>query len=187
MHPIKQSDPRAAFRRVYFTCVDTLALQTRLQASDMSTFTVYLSKNGGSTALITGAAPVEVNATNKKGEFYVELAQADIDTAGYLTLKITNTGGTKTMEPREIAIPISQAYFAVAATGTLTNAAFSSNRTEATDFWKDSLALVLTGANAGQQKKIGAFTTAGGIFSLASGFTFTGPLANGDVVEIINR
>lgn len=187
MRPLKQSDPRAAFRRVYFTAVDTNALQTRLQASDMSTFTVFISKNGGTPATPSAGAPTEVGATNMKGVFYVELAQADIDTAGILTLKITNTGGTKTMEPREISVPIDQAFFAVAATGTLSTTQFSSNRTEGTDFWKDAWAEVLTGSLAGQIKRIGNFTTTGGIFTLATGFAFTGALANGDVVELINR
>jgi len=41
-----QNDPRANMRRVYFTCVNTNALQTYLQSSDMGSFTVKISKNG---------------------------------------------------------------------------------------------------------------------------------------------
>lgn len=187
MDTIKQSDPRAAERRVYFTCVDATNVQSRLQASDMSTFTVKISKNGALAGSAAAAAPVEVDATNKKGEFYVELALADIDTSGKATLKITNASGTKAMEPREIVIKIAQSFFATAQTGTLTTTAFSSNRGEATDFWKDAYVHVLTGSLAGQVKKIGGFTTSGGIFALASGFTFAGTPANGDVVELINQ
>jgi hypothetical protein len=187
MQTVKQSDPRAANRRIYFTCVDTLALQTRLQSSDMSTFTVRLSKVGGTAAAAAAAAPVQVDATNAKGLFYVELALADVDTAGPAALVIKNTGGTKTMEPREVSFFIEQAAFATVVTG-LNTSSFTSNRTEAIDnFWRDTYVSVLTGALAGQVKKVGSYTGASKVFSLASGFAFTAPLGVGDHVEIINR
>lgn len=187
MQRIKQSDPRATHRRVFFTCVDTTALQTRLQSSDMSTFTVRLTKNGGTANAAAAAAPTQVDATNAKGLFYVELALADLDTPGPSSLVITNAGGTKTMEKREIAFHVELASFATVASG-LTVSSFTSDRTEATDqYWKDVYASVLTGVCAGQVKKVGSYTGASKMFTLVAGSQFTTTLGTGDFVELINR
>jgi hypothetical protein len=182
---IKQSDPRAAERRVYFLCVDTAALQTRLQSSDMSTFTVKISKNGADAVAPAAGAPVQVDATDEKGVFYLELTTGDIDTAGTIVLKISNTGGTKTMEPREITVKIAQAYFATVVVGTSTTS-FTTDRTETdNDYWRDCFAAVLTGALAGQVKKIGGYTGSSKLVSLVSPLTNT--LGVGDIVELIDR
>jgi len=184
---MKLKDPRNVKRRVYFTCVDTAALTTRLQASDMNaTFTCKLSKNGAAPADTTNQ-PVEISAASQKGLFYLELTTTELDTIGSLALKISNTGGTKTMEPREIEIEVLQAYFATAATGTLTTTAFTSDRTDTNDFWKDSLLLAVTGSLAGQVKKCGAFANVGGMFTLATGLAFTSAPTNGDIFEILDR
>jgi hypothetical protein len=184
---MKLQDPRNTKRRVYFTCVDAAALTTRLQSSDMSgTFTCYLSKNGGTPATSTNQ-PVQIDATNQKGLFYLELTAAEINTIGSVAIKISNTGGTKTMEPREMEVEVVQAYFATAATGTLTTSSFTSDRAEANNFWKDCLVIALTGALSGQVKKVGAFTNSGGLFTLTSGFVFTAAPANGDIFEILDR
>lgn len=185
---IKKSDPRAALRRVYFTCVDASALGTRLRGSDMSAFVVYLSKNGGAGALVAAVAPTEVDATHMKGLFYVELALADINTAGRGVLSITNAGGTKTMEPREIDIEIAFAQFATVSSGTTT--AITCDRTETgVDYFKDELVKVLTGANASQTKKIGSFAGNGTVatIGLASGLAFASAFANGDFIEILSE
>lgn len=184
---MKQKDPRAVKRRVYFTCVDTAALTTRLQSSDMNaTFTCKLSKNGALPASTTNQ-PVQIDATDQKGLFYVEVTATEIDAIGSNTLKISNTGGTKTMEPREIEIEVTQAFFATAATGTLTTSAFTSDRAEADNFWRDCLVVALTGSLAGQVKKVGASASAQGLITLATGLTFTAAPVNGDVFEIIDR
>lgn len=184
---MKLKDPRAVKRRVYFTCVDTAAFTTRLQSSDMNaTFTCKLSKNGAAPASTTNQ-PVQIDAVNQKGMFYLELTATEIDTVGSVALKISNTGGTKTMEPREIEVEILTAYFATVVAGTLLTGAFTSDRTEADNFWKDCLATALTGALAGQVKKVGAFGTVGGLFTLATGYTFTGAPGIGDIFEIVDR
>lgn len=188
MQAIKRSDPRAVERRVYFTCVDTLALQTYLQSSDMSTFTVRLSKNGGTANAAAAGAPTQVDSTNSKGLFYVELTTGDIDTVGTHTLTITNAGGTKAMEKRVIEFRVEQAFFASAVTGTLTTSTFTTDRTETTDnFWKDCLILALSGTLIGQVKKVGGYTGSNKLFSLASGFLWTSAPSNGDLFEIIDR
>lgn len=187
MQSLKRSDPRASFRRIYFTCVDAAALQTRLQSSDMSTFTLKMSKNG-STSLITPAGtPVQVDATNAKGLFYLELTAAEIDTPPEATLIVTNTGGTKTMERREIAFRVEPAVFATVVAG-LNTTSFTTDRTETSDnYWKDVYVSVLTGALAGQVKKIGAYAGSSKMFTLAAPGAFTDVLGAGDIVELINR
>lgn len=188
MERLKQNEPRAAFRRVYFTCVDVNNLQTRLQSSDMSgTFVVDIAKNGTRSS-IASPSITQVDATNMKGLFYIELSAANLDTAGHAVLRIANSGGTKTMEVREIVLAVDQAIIASAITGTLTTSTFTSDRTEATnDYFKDCLVLFLTGNLAGQVKKVGGYTGSSKLFTLASGLVFTAAPANGDFFEIINR
>lgn len=188
MQRLKQSDPRAAFRRIYFTCVDFNNLQTRLQSSDMSgTFVVDIAKNGTRSS-IASPSITQVDATNMKGLFYIELSAANIDTAGHAVLKIKNTGGTKNMEEREVVFSVDQTIIASAITGTLTTSTFTTDRTEATnDYFKDCLVTFLTGNLAGQVKKIGGYTGSSKLFTLASGLVFTAAPANGDQFEIINR
>lgn len=183
MKTIKQSDPRATERRVYFTCVDAAALQTRLQSSDMSTWTIYISKNGGTpTAFET--TPTQVDATNAKGLFYLQLAVGDCDTVGSLLFEITNTGGTKTMEPREIEVKIEQAFFGTITSATTT--AFTCDRTEATaNHWLFSLVSVLTGSGTGQIRQVS--TSGGGLFGLSASTPFAVAPSNGDFVEFIAR
>lgn len=182
---IKLKDPRNVKRRLYFTCVDATALQTRLQASDMSTFTCKLSKNGGSGASSTNS-PVEVDSTNKKGEFYLELTAAECDTAGVVTIKISNAGGTKAMEPRELDAEILTAYLFTAQSGS-TGTSIITDRTEATTGHFASgnrvcLVEMLTGSLAGQVDKATGYNGTSKTLALNTGFT--GAPANGDIGEI---
>ncbi len=188
MQKIKQSDPRAAFRIYQFLCVDTTNLQVRLQASDMGSFVVYLSKNGSTPALATASAPVENGATNMKGVFALTLSVADCDSPGVLAGKITNTGGTKTMEPREFKLAIDQAYMLTAVTGVLGLTSFTTSRPETTDgFWNNCLVTALSGSLVGQMNRVGGYVGSTKLITLSSGYTFTGAPVNGDVFELINR
>lgn len=189
MLTIKQSDPRATKRRVYFTAVDVNNLQTRLQASDMSggTWSARISKNGGTSAAIAGTGPTEVDATNFKGLWYVELAVADISTAGFGVLKIVNTGGTKVSEQREIDFEIPETFWVTVGASSLTTTTFSSDRTEANSFWVDGVIVMRTGSLAGQHKTIGAFANTNGVFTLATGKAFSAAPSNGDIGELLVR
>jgi len=185
--PFKQSDPRATFREVFFTCVDAAAVTTPLQSSDMSSFVVYLIKNAVAPAVITPTI-TQLDATNAKGWFRMDLAAANIDTPGNIGLSITNTGGTKTMLRRELWFAVDPAFMGTAITGTLSTSTFTTDRTEATDnYWKDTFVEFLTGSLAGQVKKVGGYTGSTKLFTLATGLLYTAAPANGDVFEIINR
>jgi len=186
MRPIKQSDPRADHRRVFFTAVDpTTTPQTRLQASDMSTFTVQLAKNGVTASF--GGSVVEVDSTNRKGLFYVQLALADIDTNGSIQLVIKNTGGTKAMDQREIDVEVPATFFTTVVAG-LSTISFVSDRGETADnYWRDAYLVALTGVDVGQPKKIGSYVGSSKQISLVPGVQFATSPGNGDIFELITR
>ncbi len=182
-----QSDPRADHRYVPFMAYNFLNLQDRIAASEFGAFTVYLTKNLGAPALISRTI-TENGSTNAKGYFTLQLLAADIDTPGKLGITITAAAGAKTMERVDLSYKVTAAAFATAATGTLTTGAFTSDRTDATNFWKGCMLIGLTGANAmSGGRKVDAFTTAGGLFTLPTGITLPVAPANGDIFRIVNQ
>lgn len=106
MPDILQSESTAARRRVYFTCVNNTDVTDYLQSSDMSTFTIKISKNGAASATPSGTTITQVDATNQKGLFYWEGASGDFDTLGRLVVTITNTAGSKVMRKRNILVTV---------------------------------------------------------------------------------
>lgn len=100
------NESTAARRRVFFTAVKSDDVNDRLIASEMSTFTLSLSKNGGTPATPSGTTVTEVSSGSQPGVWYVALNAADLDTLGDSVLVITNAGGTKAMRPREIRLRV---------------------------------------------------------------------------------
>lgn len=101
MRQIQQSSGTAAYRRLYFITVDKTALQTRLTDAGISTFTVRVSKNGAASAAATNA-PVEVDATNMPGLWYIELTATEVNTLGHVAVRVSATE----IEPREMEAEI---------------------------------------------------------------------------------
>lgn len=128
-HCFLKSESTAGYRRVPFVAVDITALQTRVsQAEILGTFTIKIWKNGaGSAVTPSGTTITEVDTTNAKGSMYLQLNAADLDTVGPLIVRISSSGGTKVMEPREIlcdVMEVSQYAVVRGMTGTaLPNAA----------------------------------------------------------------
>lgn len=181
MQRIKQGQPTAALRRIYFTAVSSTNLQTR--QTGLSAFTVRVLKAGVANAAGAGTV-AEVDATNLPGVYYYEPTLAETQTAGPGVLHISKSGS----EPREIPFDVERAVMGTAATGTLTASSFTTNLAPTVaDQYKDALVLFHTGTLAGQVKKIGASAIASGLITLATGQAFTGAPANGDVFEIVNR
>lgn len=177
---IPQSIPIAARRRLYFTAVDVANLQTR--QTGLSGFTIRVKKAG--TADAAGAnAVVEDDATDLPGIYYYELSEGEADTPGPGVVRIAKAG----TETREIPFFVEQAQFGKAQTGTLTTSAFTTNLTQANDVWKDNLVRFLTGALAGQVKKVGAFANTGGLITLATELAFTAAPAHDDIFELISK
>lgn len=106
MQRIALSESTAARRYVWFTCVKSDDVNDFLQASDMSTFTVKISKNGAAAATPSGATCTELDATNAKGLFRLGLDAADVDTLGPLLIVISNSGGSKAMRKRVILVHV---------------------------------------------------------------------------------
>lgn len=177
---IPQSIPIAARRRIYFTAVSSSNLQTRQTA--LTGFTIRVKKAGVAEAAGANAV-VEEDATDMPGIYYYELTEAEADTPGPGVVRISKTS----TETREIPFFIEQATFGKAATGTLTPSSFTTNLTQTSDFWKDNLVRFITGALAGQVKKIGAFANTGGLITLATGLVFTAAPANNDVFELVSK
>jgi hypothetical protein len=59
------SESTAARRRVFFTAVKTDDVNDRLTAAEMSTFTLKLSKNGGTPATPSGTTVTEVDSATQ--------------------------------------------------------------------------------------------------------------------------
>ncbi len=178
MLPIPQSIPIAARRRLYFTGVDSTNLQTR--QTGLSGFTIRVAKAGVAEA--AGANTVtEQDAADMPGIYYYELSVTEANTPGPGVVRISKAG----TETREIPFLITPAFFGTAATGTLSATAFTSSRTDATSHWIDALIKFHTGTLEGQVKKVGAYSSVGGLFTLAGLLTFTAAPANGDVFEIL--
>lgn len=187
LYEFLQSDPRQDHRLAPFLALNFLNLQDRIAASEFGAFTVYLIKNLAAPALVARTI-TESGAANGKGCFTLQLNAADIDTPGKLGVVITAAAGAKTFERVDLTFKVTQALFATAATGTLTASAFTSDRTDATNFHKGSMLLGLTGANAqAGGRKIDAFATAGGLFTLPTGITLPAAPANGDIFRIVNQ
>lgn len=181
MQRIKQGQPTAALRRIYFTVVSSTNLQTR--QTGISGFTIRVLKAGVANAAGANAV-VEVDAVNMPGVYYYELSLAEAQTPGPGVLFVSKAGS----ETREIPFDVERAVMGTAATGTLTSSSFTTNLAPTVaDQYKDALVLFHTGNLAGQVKKIGAVATSGGLITLATGQAFTGAPANGDVLEIVNR
>lgn len=106
MPDILQNESVALRRRVYFTCVNNTDLSDFLQSSDMSTFTIKISKNGASGVTPSGTTITQIDATNHKGDFFWEGAASDFDTLGKMVVTITNAGGSKVMRKRNILVTV---------------------------------------------------------------------------------
>lgn len=181
MRTIPQSIPIAAERGLFFTAVDETDLQVRLDG--LSGFTVRIVKPDGTEAVGGGADPSEVHAANEPGVYLYVASVAEIVTPGGYIAHFTKAG----MEPREVPFQVTRAVFGTAVTGALAASSFTTNLTTATaNHWQRCFLRWLTGNLTGQVGKIGSYMVSGGRITMASGHTFTGAPADGDVFEIIN-
>lgn len=101
MEFIKQSESTASRRRLYFTAVSVANIQTRLTDSGIGTWTVKLSKNGAAAAT-TSNNPVEVDAGDMPGVFYIELTAAECSDLGDVIVYVS----AAEIEPRELKAKI---------------------------------------------------------------------------------
>ncbi len=93
---VKLSESTAALRRLYFLTVDVVT-GARLTDAGISAFTSVLSKNGAAAAA-TSNSPVEVDAGDMPGWWYIELTAAELSEVGIFSVGIT----AAEIEPREM-------------------------------------------------------------------------------------
>lgn len=180
----RQNHPNAQDREIVFHLTDSVTglpklgqvfagtdLQLRKPGAN-----AYANCNAGQQAAV-----VEIGA----GDYVYTFAQAEFDTPGPgFAFKVNKAGALLWTDTDEIQ----RAFLGTAVAGTLLSTAFTTSRTDPTpNHWQNSLIVFLTGNLAGQVKQIGAYAVAGGLITLAGSLTFTGPPANGDIFELIDR
>lgn len=95
-------------RRIRFTAVKIDDVTDYLTSTEMTggTWTLKITKADGTTSTPSGTTMIEVDSTSKIGEWIWEGNAADFDQPGPLTLKVQNTGGTKTSRERNVFIMV---------------------------------------------------------------------------------
>jgi hypothetical protein len=179
MQTFKRGNPIAAERRLFFEAVSADDLQLRL--ADLAAFTTNVLKPGAADTLPAAGTPTQVNSTTMEGVYYLQLSIGEIDTVGSGVSRFEHAG----MEPRSVGYLVEEAIFGTVAAGSLSPSAFTTNRGEVDNHWKNGLVRFITGALAGQVKKIGAFTNSGGLIALDTGLVFTAAPLIGDFFEIL--
>lgn len=185
---MKQKDPRAAFREVVFHLADSAG--NALTGKTFSGAEIQIRKPGASAYAnadsVQQAAVVEIGG----GDYVYTCTTGEFDTAGPGWAIKVNKAGALVWTLVDAIVP---ATFVTAATGTLTSSIMTSDRAEADGCWNDVFLVALTGALAGQVKRVGSslfgggYVSASGKFTLATGQFWTAAPVNGDVFEIVNR
>lgn len=173
----RQSIPIAARREILFRL--TNAGGGIVTGQTFSGSEIQVRKAGGSLA--NAANSVSVTEIGATGLYVYPASVGELDTPGSLLLRVNKTGAILFYEEHLVT----PGFFGSVIAGTLTATAFSTDRTDATSHWKDALVTMLTGALAGQVKKIGAFANAAGLITLGTGLTFTTAPAATDVFELV--
>lgn len=185
---MKQKHPIAAFREVVFHLQD--ASGAPLTGKTFATTDIQIRKPGASAYANADATQQTAVVEIGGGDYVYTCTTAELDTIGTgWSFKVNKTGAVEWV----FVDTIERAAFATAQSGTLATSIVTTDRTEADKFWNDALLLAISGALAGQVKKIGSaangggYTLSGGTFGLANGQFWTAAPAVGDVFEIINR
>lgn len=194
MQLIRLSETTAGLIEVPFTSVLSSSLTSRISGATLpnSGITCYIKKGGVGAAVLGTGTFTTVDDTHALGVRGYQPASGELP-LGVSTLIFTGTN----MEPREVPVmvvnddPYRPVYYGALVAGTLTTAAFSTNRTEATtDAWKDALIEFLSGPNVGSVKPVGAYNGTTKVFTLATtpvAYTLPATPTVGDVFRIVTR
>lgn len=181
---MKQKHPIAAFREVVFNIGKT--------GLTFSGADIQIRKPGAAAYANADstqqAAVVEIGG----GSYVYTCTQAELDTVGTgWSLKVDKTSSGATLWA--LSDTIERTAFATAQSGTLSTSVLTTDRTEADTFWNDVMLLAISGALAGQVKRVGNAAYGGGYvqstgkFTLATGQLWSAAPGVGDVFEIIDR
>lgn len=142
---------------------------------------VTISKDGGNFVNAT-FAPVELtDQFGPTGVYNLELLMSETD-ATWVHIRVKKAGIQDAhLKFTTTGDPSAQ----VVANGGNTASTFAANRGESpNDYWKDALIVFTNGALAGQVKKVSAYNSATGFFTVST--PFTGTPAAGDWFLLIN-
>lgn len=161
---------------ITFAAIDSLNRPARATGVAFSG-DVTISKDGNTFTNITNA----VTEIGTSGRYKVTLTSAEMD-AAWVHIRVEKSG----IDPVDICIGTDGSASGVVVTdGGNTSSTFKTDRTEATtDFWKDSLLLFVSGALAGQVKKVSAYNGTTKFVTLSAGFT--GAPSDGDRFIFVN-
>lgn len=153
---LKQSESTAARRRIVFACVDATDNKTPETGLTFSAGELKLSKNGATEANPTNTAvSVEIGG----GLYYVELTAAEVDTLGFLTLRVNNKSGVANSAALVQVVAIDVFNATNLGLSTLANTVLSADGTA--DAVLDRSAGVETGLTVRQALRLIAATTVG--------------------------
>jgi len=141
---------------------------------------VKVSKDGAAFANSTNL-PTAI-ASGPAGAYKVDLTSAEMDAIAVL-VSIEGAGA----DPFRLTILTSgDPSGTVVADGANTASTFETDRTESTtDYWKDALLLFVSGALAGQVKRVSAYNGTSKFATMSS--AFTAAPANGDRFVLVNK
>jgi hypothetical protein len=153
---LKQSESTAARRRLVFACVDATDNKTPETGLTFAAGELKISKNGATEANPTNTATaVEIGG----GLYYVELTAAEVDTLGFLTLRLNNKSGVANSAALVQVVAIDVFNATNAGLSTLNNAVLSADATA--DAVLDRANGIETGMTVRQALRIVAAMTAG--------------------------
>jgi hypothetical protein len=177
MQAVYQLEPEAARRRIPVRLVSSAGVaQTGLtfSAGDLK-----LSKDGAAESNHSGTIS-EVAG----GLYYYEATQSEVDTLGFLSLRVVKAGALDFIAV--IAIREDTVRGAVVSDAGNTASAFKTNLTSSeSDAYKDLLLLFLDGVNKDQVKRCSGYNGTTKVVSASA--AFTDPPAAGDKFRILNR
>lgn len=179
MQQIFRSEPEAARRRIPFRMVDSADGKTAKTGLTFAAADVKVSKSGAAEANSAGTV-TEVAG----GTYYYEPTAGEVDTLGYVQLRVVKSGALDFVAVVQIVEEGTRGAVATDAGNGATS--FKTDLADTTnDVHKDKLCLFLTGALAGQVKRVTAFNGSTKFLTVQGGYT--GTPASGDKFRLINQ
>lgn len=185
---MKQNHPIAAFREVVFHLEDSTGAP--ITGKTFSGTDIQIRKPGAAAYVNADATQQAAVVEIGGGDYVYTCTVAELDTVGIgWAFKVNKAGAVQWAMVDEVQ----PAAFVTAAAGTLSTSQMTSDRTEGDTYWNDVFLVALTGALAGQVKRVGSalfgggYISAGGKFTLANGQSWTAAPVAGDIFEVVDR
>jgi hypothetical protein len=131
---------------------------------------LFISKNGGTQAAGAGTVTNEGN-----GAYYYECTAGELDTLGYVGLVILDTAVNTVFPTAQVIESTTEQgfYQFTAAAGATTSVTMDGGASSVNDYYKDTLAVVLSGTGAGQARYAWAYNGTTKVLSTEPAFVTT--------------